>query len=209
LKFAPAQLSQYYALDTSLPALVGTFDKATAPILTKIAGGHNATYTATESGNIASWLDAEKMARAGGGPGPTDVMAVFSGCMTITDWNAQGVASAFANTGSNQGNCIQCHVNGQGNFIASTDSQRVFDVITQHRAFLGAYFTTDVSDPANPKVAVNTGLFTTASQGRPPLYEHPLFQPDGNQAITKLTNFFNLTMQHQQAGACSPPRLID
>ncbi len=53
-----------YTLITTLPAVVGTFDPTTAPVLTTIAAGHNGvTYAPTDISTITGWLNQEKAAR--------------------------------------------------------------------------------------------------------------------------------------------------
>jgi len=61
--FSAATAAASYALIVALPAVVGTFDPATAPILTTIAAGHKGvTYATVESSAISAWLSAEKAA---------------------------------------------------------------------------------------------------------------------------------------------------
>jgi hypothetical protein len=62
--FCAADATTAYGLIVALPAVVGTFDPATAPILTTIAAGHNGvTYATTDISSITAWLNAEKAAR--------------------------------------------------------------------------------------------------------------------------------------------------
>lgn len=61
--FSAATAAASYAAIVALPTAVGTFDAATAPILTKVAAGHNGTsYTPAQSAAISAWLAAEKAA---------------------------------------------------------------------------------------------------------------------------------------------------
>lgn len=62
--FCAATAAAAYTAIVGQPTVVGTFDPATAPLLTKIAAGHNGTaYTTTQSSAISAWLSAEKATR--------------------------------------------------------------------------------------------------------------------------------------------------
>ncbi|HEY1586767.1 MAG TPA: hypothetical protein VGH63_13825, partial [Polyangia bacterium] len=180
-----------------------------ATIISKItAGGHNAqTYTAAEITSIGGWLDQEHTERAATG-GTTDarskLLMAWSGCMTQTDFDTAGVATAWANKRTDTTNtaCQQCHVNGSG-FLANADSTRMFQILTQAKNpdggwYLEMYFTVDMTtDPANPKIVINKDLITRASMGTA---QHEKFNvtTDRNggtpSAYDKLTTFYNTTM---------------
>jgi hypothetical protein len=202
--------------------VLGDFDKTQATIITKItAGGHNGqTYSAADIKTIGDWLDAEKSIRTSTGTGTTSprelLLEKFSGCMVKTEWDTAGVATAWAQKTTDTTNtaCQQCHVNGQG-FFANADSTRMFNVLTTAKNpaggwFLEMYFTTDQTDPANPKMIINRDLITRASIGTA---QHEKFQVDTDRngtnppAMTRLTNFFNQTMAHLTANTCGPSRL--
>ena len=63
--FCAATAAAAYTAIVGIAAVVGTFDPATAPLLTKIAGGgHNGTsYTAAQSAAITAWLNQENAVR--------------------------------------------------------------------------------------------------------------------------------------------------
>jgi hypothetical protein len=221
LKFiGTAALSQYYLTVTSYSQVVGTFDKATAPILTKISAGHFATYTPTEITNIGAWLDQEVLARMMGGTttstvqGPGQIAAQlvreWSGCMTLADWDQTGVAIAMAQLQSEQGPCIRCHVNGYETFWATDQSQRMFDALTTSSDFMAPYFVPDLSNMAAPKMIVNIELLTKVANGTAPFIEHPRFDIN-NQAFQKLNDFYTQTMAHKTAtpSTCAAPRLVN
>jgi len=117
--------------------VLGSYDKTQATIISKItAGGHNGmTYMPTEITAIGDWLDKEHQERAATG-GTTDarekLLEAFSACMTQTDFDSAGVATAWAQKRTDTTNtaCQQCHVNGQG-FIANADSTRMFQILSQ------------------------------------------------------------------------------
>jgi hypothetical protein len=198
--------------------LGGNFQKADAQILTKIAGGHYATYTPQQVTDIGNWLDAEVAARSSsttdGGvstppsPGRT-LEAQWSGCMVQGEWDDAGVAVAWATKESAQGQCQQCHINGQG-FLASTDSDRVFTILTTEanptepgNMFMDYYFVPDLTtDPAHPKMVINTATMQLASKGNA---QHPQFTLN-DSAMQALQSFYAETMAHLDAGTCGPPK---
>jgi hypothetical protein len=205
--------------------VLGSYDKTQATIISKItAGGHNGqTYAATEITSIGDWLDQEHTERAatGGTADPREkLLEAWSGCMTQTDFDTAGVATAWAQKRTDTTNtaCQQCHVNGQG-FLANPDSTRMFNILTTAKNptggwFLEMYFTVDMTtDPANPKIIINKDYITRASLGTA---QHEKFNvtTDRNggtpSAYDKLTTFYNTTMtKFTAAGAagCGPSKL--
>ena len=198
--------------------VLGSYDKTQATIISKIsAGGHNGqTFTATDVQNIGDWLDKEHQERAATG-GTTDarekLLEAWSACMTQTDFDSAGVATAWAQKRTDNTNtaCQQCHVNGQ-NFLANADSTRMFQILTQAPNpaggwFLEMYFTVDMTtDPAHPKVIINKDLITKAAMG---FAQHERFSVDTDRggatpsAYTKLTNFYNTTMTKMTAAGAA------
>ena len=198
--------------------VLGSFDKTQATIISKItAGGHNGqTYTATDLQNIGDWLDKEHQERAASG-GTTDkrekLLESFAACMTQTDFDSAGVATAWAQKTTDTTNtaCQQCHVNGQS-FLANADSTRMFNILT-HSAnpaggwFLELYFTVDMTtDPANPKVIINKDLITKASMGYAQHEKFSVTTDNGGgtpSAYTKLTTFYTTVMNKQTAAGAA------
>jgi hypothetical protein len=206
--------------------VLGSFDKTQATLISKItAGGHNGmTFTAAEVTSIGDWLDKEHQERTAAGP-VTDLrletLQKWSACMTQTDFDTAGVATAWAQKTTDTTNtaCQQCHVNGQG-FLANADSTRMFTILSTAKDpaggyFMEMYFTVDMkTDPAHPKIVINKDRITLASLGTA---QHEKFQvlTDRNggtpSAYTKLTNFYNTTMMKQTAAGaagCGPSKLI-
>jgi hypothetical protein len=191
--------------------VLGSYDKTQATIISKItAGGHNGmTYMPTEITAIGDWLDKEHQERAATG-GTTDarekLLEAFSACMTQTDFDSAGVATAWAQKRTDTTNtaCQQCHVNGQG-FIANADSTRMFQILSQAANpsggwYLETYFTVDMTtDPANPKIIINKDLMTRAGMGTA---QHEKFSVTTDRggatpsAYDKLTTFYTTTMKH-------------
>jgi hypothetical protein len=231
LKFLPPAVTDYYSVVTSYDdRVVGYFDKATAPLLKRIIPGPHypipgttgaVTYTPGELTLIQDWMDAEILARAGGTPpDPTDptlptpgelsrqLISEWSGCMSLQIWNEEGVAEAWANKGSGEGPCIRCHVNGQASFIATDDSERMFNVLVTNKYFMLSYFAADVTDLSAGTMMVNYDNMMRVGNGEYPHIEHPGFNPDG-EAMDRLNAFYTRTMERKLAGTCDPPRLVD
>jgi hypothetical protein len=198
--------------------VASTFDKTQAQMLLKIQAGHyTASYTAVQVTKISGWLDAEVAARAGTTPTVNvrrQLMSEWSGCMTQTDWDAEGVAVAWAQKGTNQGQCQQCHVNAQG-FLATQDSTRMFNILTTQPnpkggMYMEYYFTPDVTtDPAKPKMVINRALMDRAAKGEA---QHPTFTVDNlnddNDAYSKLMRFYDKTMAKVTAKTCAAPKFM-
>jgi hypothetical protein len=214
------QANLYATILNYADVLFPNFEPTTAPILTKIAAGHSGvTYTATDVTNITNWLTAEKTARAGSTSttSPRDaLLAKFSGCMTQTDFDSAGVATAWANKTTNTTNtaCQQCHVNASY-FLANADSTRMFQILStaanpQGGWFMEYFFTVDTTDPTNLKMVINRDYINQAATG---LDQHEKFDIDTDKnggtpsAYTRLTTFFNAAMAKMTAGTCGTPTL--
>jgi hypothetical protein len=198
----------------------GNFNKANAQVLTKVAAGHyGVTYSAAQSQAIGDWLDAERAARANQSPTVSpqrQLLSVWSGCMDLTDFNANGgVSDAWARKGSNGGTCETCHINAQG-WLATRENERAFTVHTtqisslNNKPYLEYLFTVDTTtDPANPKVVINRGILDRAASGAG---QHPKFDVvsdpnDPNDPYVELQAFYDKTLARLNAGTCGPPRL--
>jgi cytochrome c553 len=219
LKFVPADANALYDTVTSYDRLVGSFDKASAPLLVRLVPGpHNGvSYTSDEAAALTTWLDAELSARrSGGGPPPpvtetpgqasARLISEWSGCMELAAWDAEGVASKWANLSSSEGPCIRCHVNGQANMIATDDSTHMFNVVASSPYFLLTFFSADVSEVASAKMVVNYDVFERVANSTPPFLEHPQFDTQ-NGAIAALERFYQKTLVRKAAGTCDPSRI--
>ncbi len=123
--------------------------------------------------------------------------------MELTDWDNLNVAQEWSNKqADNQGNCEACHNLGADGFMASDQSQRVFDNITQSPALMPSYFTLDAT---GQNVVINRARLESVGNQLPPHENHGAFQLDDN-AMTALQSFYDLTMQRKLAGQCGPPR---
>jgi hypothetical protein len=220
LKFVPTDATALYDTVSSYDVLVGAFDPAAAPLLTRLVPGphYDVVYTPEEAAAITAWLDAERAARAGGGepPPPTGgespgqasrrIISEWSGCMALADWEAEEVAPLWANLGSSEGPCIRCHVNGQASFIATDDAPRMFNLVASDPYFLLTFFAADVSDVASAKMVINYDEFVRVATGAPPFTEHPQFDTQSD-AMAALERFYQRTVARQTAGTCDPPRI--
>jgi hypothetical protein len=132
-----------------------------------------------------------------------DIKAIFrlwSGCMTLTNFQTANMATAWPQVTTNDGKqCINCHSEGQYNFIATDDETAFFNGISQHSYFMAKYFAVDT---ATEKVIVNTLSFKGANS----TVGHPKFNADMNQGMTALNTFYTATAANT---ACDPPRMVD
>jgi len=132
-----------------------------------------------------------------------DTKAAFrqwSGCMTMTNFQAATMTTAWSTLVTNEGKqCLNCHDQGAYNFIASDDETAFFTGLSQHSYFLSMYFRVD---PATKKVEINTDSFKGANSAA----GHPRFNVTSNQGLTALTTFHAATAANT---ACEPPRMLD
>jgi hypothetical protein len=224
LKFIPDNTAGMYDVVTSYDdRVVGYFDKTVAPMLKRVAPGphYTASYTPAQVTAIEAWLDKELELRSGGGgmmpppgggtmtPGQVSkqLISEWSGCMDLALWNQLEVAEGWANKGSGEGVCEKCHVNGQASFIATRDSDRMFQVLTTNKYYMLAYFTPNVTDLANAKMEINRSLLERVGNAEYPYIEHPQFNVDGT-AYSRLQEFYDQTMAKKAAGTCGPPVIM-
>ena len=219
-----------YDTATKYTALVGDFSPSDAPILTKIAAGHQGlTYTTVELGKITDWLNQEVSERTAGAvpapdptnppPTPTEsaaaattrVLTQWSGCMTLANFNTANMAQAWGTmqAGNNE-QCEQCHTNGGQGFVASELVSTFYDLISKHRQYMTQYFAVDLNQgTAMAKVIINTVSFTQVGTGMAPHTEHPRFNPTNNQGMTALQKFYTSTAASLTAATCGTPTLQD
>ncbi len=211
-------LGKFYAMDaamgytkiTTSPTIVGAAAQAfssVAPVLTKIAAGHQGiTYTNDEITKITNWLSTEVNDRKDGttpttpSVDPKAVLRTFSGCLTIADFNTALMAQKWgALSADNNQKCLNCHQGGGDGFIANTNADLMFKLMSENSAYLLKFFSVDTSGtPA--KVVINTGSFMNAGQT---IAGHPRFNPTTNAGMTALKAFYDLAVAKQTAGTCS------
>jgi len=189
---------------TGQPSVVGTF-APTANILnipTTVAQHSGLSYATTEQNFIKNWLAAETAWRTGGTTGQTDLLQLWTGCMTKANFDAAAMADSWANqVNTTEGTCVKCHVNGFQGMIATPQSQYMFDTLTTNRNYLITYFAVDTTVTPN-KVVINTLSFKAVCNGQAPFSSHPQFNGTNNAGITALTTFYNSTQAMMTAGTC-------
>lgn len=218
-RFVATSATNGWQVATGYVGLVGNFTTA-APILTKIANGHQGmSYTTDEKDKITAWLAKEVELRNGQTtPTPTGgetlsqaadrVMSQFAGCMTIADFQATNMAAAWANINSNEGQCKRCHVNGESSFIANADPASAFSVISAKKMFWLQYFTVDLSGgAAAARVTMNGVSFKGVSNRTAPHLTHPTFPYPNNAGVNALNAFYQKTQANIAAGGCQPKTL--
>ena len=221
-----------YDTATKYTALVSDFSPSDAPILTKIAAGHNnLTYTTDQLGKITTWLNQEVSERTQGAvppPSPpgtpppttesaaeatTRVLKQWTGCMTLTNFNTANMAQAWGNMNAqNNSTCEECHTSGGQGFVASQLVSSMWNLMSQHRQYLTQYFAVDLTGGTTAaKVIINTVSFTQVGTGIAPHTEHPRFNPTNNQGMTALKTFFTSTDAARTAvpTTCGTPTLLD
>lgn len=211
-----------YVTAAGYQAVVGDRTPTGAPILTKIALGHNAqTYTDTEKSKITDWLNKELAARTSapptGTPPPAESPAdatvrltkEWSGCMTLTNFTTANMV-AWGNMRANNSACKTCHVDGEYGQIASDVPGPFFNLISTNKYYMAQYFSVDLSQGvAAAKVIVNTRSFVAVGTGLAPHLEHPRFQLTNSTGMTALQKFYDLTMAAKTAGTCGTPTLMN
>lgn len=128
------------------------------------------------------------------------ILKQWSGCMTLANFQAANMATAWPQVTSTDGKqCINCHDQGQYNFIATNDEAAFFAGLSQHSYFMVKYFSVE---SATMKVIVNTQSFKSANAAA----GHPKFNADMNAGMTALQAFHASTAANT---ACGAPTMID
>lgn len=163
-------------------------------------GGHyNASFDTLQVQAIQSWLALEAAQPV---DNTVSALAEWSGCMDLAQFQASGMADAWADKGTNQGDCDACHNLCADGFCASNVDIRIFDAITQDPGLMLSYFTIDET---GTNVIVNTPRLEKVATGQPPHQGHPRFNVNGD-AMDRLQNFYQQTLARKTAGTCLPPR---
>jgi hypothetical protein len=210
-----------YVTAVGYQALIGDWTPTGAPILLKVAAGHNGTsYTDDEKSKISAWLTKELDARAGGttttppgGESPAEATVrltkEWSGCMTLANFQTANM-KAWGNMRADNSACKTCHVVGEFGNIASDTDNPFFTVISTNKYYMAQYFTVDLTGGvATAKVIINTRSFTGVGQALAPHTEHPRFNLTGSTGLAALQKFYDLTVAAKTAGTCGPPTLMN
>lgn len=226
--FVAAAATDGYTTATNYVALVGDFSPSDAPILSKIAAGHNGVvYSGDELTKITTWLNQEVSERTNGAvPPPSDTMPTttesaadattrvlkqWTACMTMANFNSADMANAWGNMNAgNNETCEECHTNGGQGFVASQLATTFYNLVSTKRQYLSQYFAVDLTNgTAAAKVMINTVSFTQVGTNVPPHQEHPKFNPDNNQGMKALKKFYDATNLAMTAGTCGTSTLTD
>lgn len=232
--YIAADPARGYETVTGFQSVVGNFTSAVAGVIVKldVPGGHPAgaayQYTEDELAAITEWLDKEVELRSkvpegggtdtgGGGGGETPaaatnrLMAEWSGCMSLDNFNAANMGPAWGNLSTNNNQeCENCHVSGAEGFIASTLPEPFFNVISSNKYYMLQYFTVDLANGvANAAIKINETSFIGVSDGQDPHRQHPRFDPLDNEGMDALRQFYELTNARKVAGTCDPSRIIE
>jgi hypothetical protein len=220
--FVAPKAADGYVTAVGYQALIGDWTPTGAPILLKIAAGHNGqTYSADDISKISAWLTQELAARAGGGTGsgttggesPADATVrltkEWSGCMTLANFQTANM-KAWGNMRADNSACKTCHVDGEYGQIASDTDNPYFTTISTNKYYMAQYFSVDLSaGVATAKVIINTRSFTGVGTALPPHTEHPRFTLAGSTGLAALQKFYDLTMAAKTAKTCGPPTLTN
>ncbi|MBA3462317.1 MAG: hypothetical protein H0T46_20310 [Deltaproteobacteria bacterium] len=207
-RFADSSPDTSYDAIVRQPLAVGGFN-AQAGFLTKIAGGHQAiTYSTAEISSINAWFAQELKEKMGTGMPPAvdpiEVLKKWSGCMTLANFNTAQMAQKWGGLAASQGQkCANCHALGGDSFIATTNAQTMFDMMTKYKDYLLKFFTVD----GTGKVIINKASMVNAGVTIP---SHPRFDPTTNAGMQALEAYYTATLPLFEANpnTCEPPRLL-
>lgn len=217
-----------YAAVTGFTSVIGSWTPDSAGISNiPVRTAHNGiTYDAAQRTTINGWLALEAEARAGGGggggggsgsggetPGQASarLLKEFQKCMSLTAFNTLQVAQRMANTGSDGGQCGECHNGGTAGFIASVNSTTVFNALKNptNDAAIGTFWLAQYYTPqvltAPYQVIFNEAAFLRAGGGKYPFQNHPQFQLNG-AGFTAVKNYLTEVKKGLDAsGNCTTP----
>jgi hypothetical protein len=224
--FVATAVGTAYITATGFDSVVGNYTQTGAAMYTKVVPGphQGRTYTAEEQMTITTWLAQEVTERNDPGGGGTDggstggtetpaqatarIISEWSGCLKLEDFTALNFGPSWANKGSNQGNCEQCHTSGAYGFKAADDNTGMYETLTTNKYYMMAYFSPDISDLANAKMVPNYPNFVRVGLRQVPHQEHPSFNTNLNDAAFQtLQQLYDRTMGYKTAGTCGPARI--
>lgn len=224
---APAAADAYVTA-VGYQALVGDWTPTGAPILLKIAAGHNAqTYSTDDVQKITDWLNLELASRTAGGTGtgsnptgesPADATVrltqQWSGCMQLTNF-ATANMKAWGTMRADNSECQTCHAGGAYGQIALATDGPFFGLISTNKYYMAQYFSVDLSGGVpTAKVIINTRSFAAVGGDLAPHTTHPRFTPTGSAGMVALQKFYDLTVAAMaipagMPGACGPSTLTN
>ncbi|MBE7453676.1 MAG: hypothetical protein HS111_33880 [Kofleriaceae bacterium] len=223
--FVATAVGTAYITTVGFDSVVGNFTTTGAAIYSLVVPGpHQArTYTADEQMKVAAWLAQEVSERSGGGGGgdggggggeetpaqaTARIISEWSGCLKLEDFQQLDFGGSWANKGSNQGNCEQCHTSGAYGFKANDDNAGMYETLTTNKYYMMSYFAPDISNLADAKMVPNFPNFIRVGLRQVPHQEHPSYNTNLNDAaFQRLQQLYDRTMAYKAAGTCGPPRI--
>jgi hypothetical protein len=133
---------------------------------------------------------------------PQGLLSTFSGCLTFDDFVASNMGPAWASLSTTSGACVACHGQGEFGFVAASDQELFFQLLTSDAYQMSHYFTVDV---AAEQVVVAEQSIQAVAVGTPPNQQHPRF-PFDNPGMTALRAWHAMAVARQGAGTCESPR---
>jgi len=201
----------YQAIMTD-QAVIGGWNPALATLLTK--GAHDGrAWTDPEKATISAWMAQEVIDRnvdlenppppqPAGPLTARQALAQWSACMQYADWTDSQVYT-WANKGTNQGPCRQCHTDGAGAFFANTDADMMFEM-NKHEVFIKAMFTVAPKSLTDPSLGyeVRVNDVKLCNKGAGDGQSHPNYNCAGTQ-MDRLVDFYTRTKTYIESGACT------
>ncbi len=176
----------------------------TDPILAYGEGIHKgAQYSSEHLQAVQAWLAAE-LAQPVGEEQPSP-LAIWSGCMDLGQFQASGMADAWADKNAQgQGDCDACHNLCADNFCASNVDTRVFEALTTSPRLMLSYFTINET---GTEVIINEARLIKVGTRQDPHQLHGAFNLN-DDAYQRLVNFYNQTKARVDDPniQCQPPR---
>jgi hypothetical protein len=219
----------YYSSIVNYAQVHGGWEMAQASMVTKLeldaanVGNHYGylPWDQQQLETIQAWFAAEKIARAGdngggGEPtepgGPTDsrtLLAEWSGCMTLENWEASNMGD-WDNKGTNNGACANCHNEGQFWININPNSEIMFEM-NRYELFITGFFAPKMNPDGTGEIVPAYDKLVRVGQGNTAGSLHPTFNTDieNDQYFQYLTEFYELTKALKDAGQCGPPGFPD
>ncbi len=137
---------------------------------------------------------------------PADLLAEWSGCMSLERWEAARMG-AWASKPSSLGTiCSDCHADGLAFFYLNPSSQQMFDSNRRQR-FVTGFFTLS-ADEETGQLDIAPAWAKLAAKGEGQ-NNHPLYAVGpGERYFEYLEAFARATREARTAGDCDPPSEI-
>ncbi len=212
-------VAEYYPTLSVDTVVTGEFRAASATLLTKLAGAphRGQSYSDAEVARITEWLSAELAVRNPGEvpaelpvASTSQVLAKWSGCMSLDDWNETNMGSWANKDAEGNNNCQACHGNGLARFNTNPDNATMFEA-NRYELFIGSFFAIKTNIPTGqPEVFPAIEKLISMGDGSPGNL-HPRYEVEENDRyFQRLQDFYDRTKAKfdDPAGAgCGPAEL--